>query len=118
MKTKCLVALICLAITSISVAQNNQESDSKKMWCHYAAKDGPGNGKRVVLIAGDDEYRSEEAFPMLGKILAIRHGFDCTVLFPINEQGVIQPDFQENIPGMQLLEKAINLSAGFLCATD
>ena len=43
-------------------------------------KDGPGKGKKVVLISGDEEYRSEEALPMLAKILSQRHGFDCTVL--------------------------------------
>jgi hypothetical protein len=30
---------------------------------------GPGQGKHVVLVAGDDEYRSEESMPMLAKIL-------------------------------------------------
>ncbi len=38
----------------------------------------------MVLIAGDEEYRSEEALPQLGKILARHHGFDAVVLFPIN----------------------------------
>jgi hypothetical protein len=51
----------------------------------------PGKGKKVVLIAGDDEYRSEEGLPMLGKILSQRHGFDCTVLFPAEADGVIKP---------------------------
>ncbi len=36
----------------------------------YQGKDGPGRGKHIVLISGDDEYRSEEAQPMPGKILA------------------------------------------------
>jgi hypothetical protein len=58
---------------------------------HFPGKDGPGKGKHVVLIAGDDEYRSEEGMPMLGKILSQRHGFDCTVLFPAGPDGVIKP---------------------------
>lgn len=36
----------------------------------YDGKDGHGQGKNVVLIAGDEEYRSEELLPQLGKILA------------------------------------------------
>ena len=44
---------------------------------------GPGKGKRIVLVSGDEEYRSEEALPQLAKILATRHGFDCKVLFAI-----------------------------------
>ena len=57
----------------------------------YEPKDGPGKGKHVVLLAGDEEYRSEEAMPVLGKILSQRHGFKCTVLFSVNTDGVIDP---------------------------
>ena len=45
-------------------------------------------GKHVVLIAGDEEYRSEEAMPQLGKILAVHHGFKCTVLFSIDSAAI------------------------------
>jgi len=88
-----------------TLAQTNKDSETQ-LWCEYPAA-GKNNGKKVVLIAGDDEYRSEEALPMLGKILARRHGFHSIVLFPINPEGnVIQPDFQTNIPGMEHLDDA------------
>ena len=68
--------------------------------------DGPGKGKHVVLVSGDDEYRSEEALPQLGKILA-RLGFKCTVLFPINpKDGTIDPSVKDNIPGLEALKTA------------
>ena len=35
-------------------------------------KSGPGKGKRVVLVSGDEEYRSEQALPQLARILAER----------------------------------------------
>ena len=57
----------------------------------YPAKAGPGAGKRVVFLAGDEEYRSEEALPMLAKILSQRHGFKCTVLFSVGPDGTIDP---------------------------
>jgi len=60
-------------------------------YLHFPAKEGAGKGAKVVLIAGDDEYRSEEGLPMLGKILSQRHGFDCTVLFPAGPDGIIKP---------------------------
>ncbi|MCH2586361.1 MAG: hypothetical protein MK138_16510, partial [Planctomycetes bacterium] len=44
-------------------------------WVVYDGCDGPGKGKEIVLISGDEEYRSEEALPQLGKILAKHHGF-------------------------------------------
>ena len=66
-----------------------------------------GSGKRVVLISGDEEYRSEEALPQLAKILAHHHGFDTTVLFSINpETGLIDPNYQNNIPGLHHLQQA------------
>src|SRR5688500_4639556 len=77
-----------------------------KQWVVYEGKgDGPGKGKHVVLVSGDDEYRSEEALPQLGKILATHHGFKCTVLFPIDPAtGQIKPDHQTNIPGLEALK--------------
>jgi hypothetical protein len=72
----------------------------------YQGKDGPGKGKRIVLVAGDEEYRSEEALPQLGKVLAKHHGFTCTVLFPIDpKDGTIHPN-KSNIPGLEALETA------------
>lgn len=67
---------------------------------------GPGKGKHVVLVSGDEEYRSEEALPQLAKILSKRHGFKCTVLFAIDAaDGTINPD-KSNIPGLKALSKA------------
>ena len=39
-------------------------------WLVFEGADGPGKGKHVVLVSGDEEYRSEEALPQLAKILA------------------------------------------------
>lgn len=74
----------------------------------YAGQSGAGEGKHVVLIAGDDaEYHSEEALPALAKILALRHGFTCTVLFPINpDDGTIDPREKRNLPGLEALKNA------------
>src|SRR5829696_7143110 len=76
-------------------------------WVTYDGGKGPGNGKHIVLISGDEEYRSEEALPQLGKILAVRHGFRCTVLFAIDPQsGEINPKESSNIPGLEALSTA------------
>ncbi len=76
-------------------------------WLHLPAKEGTANGKKIVLVSGDEEYRSEETCPMLAKILSQKHGFDCTVLFAINpEGGHVDPNYQKNIPGLDALEKA------------
>jgi hypothetical protein len=76
-------------------------------WVTYDGFDGPGKGKHVVLVSGDEEYRSEEALPQLGKILARHHGFKCTVLFAIDAKtGEINPNNNKNIPGLEALKTA------------
>ena len=76
-------------------------------WVVYEGQSGPGRGKQIVLVSGDEEYRSEEALTMLGKILAVRHGFQCTVLFAINPgDGTIDPNNRTNIPGLENLATA------------
>ena len=88
-------------------------------WLTYEGGEGPGKGKHIVLIAADQEYRSEQSMPMLAAILSKHHGFDCTVLFGVNKNGQVDPTmpvypqkgeesaFEEhNIPGLEHLEKA------------
>jgi hypothetical protein len=90
-----------LAIVVSTVAQAGDP------WVVYEGTDGPGKGKHVVLLSGDEEYRSEEGLPQLGKLLARRHGFKCTVLFAINPStGEIDPKNVQNIPGMEALDSA------------
>jgi len=101
MKKIVLIASLC------SAAWLCGNSRAGQPWVVYKGGTGPGEGKRIVLLAGDEEYRSEEALPMLAKILAVRHGFQCTVLFSIDpETGCIDPNNQTNVPGMKLLRAA------------
>jgi type 1 glutamine amidotransferase len=75
-------------------------------WVVYDGYEGPGKGKHIVLVSGDEEYRSEETLPQLGRILARHHGFKCTVLFAIDpKDGVINPNVS-NIPGLEALKSA------------
>ena len=83
---------------------------SERPWVEFKgaeAGDLAGSGIKVVLVSGDEEYRSEEALPMLGKLLSQRHGFDCTVLFAIDpDTGEIQPDRGDHLPGLEALDDA------------
>ncbi|MEM8668024.1 MAG: ThuA domain-containing protein [Planctomycetota bacterium] len=79
----------------------------------YEGTNGPGIGKHIVFIAGDHEYRSEEALPAVARILAKHHGFKCTVLFTVDAKtGEIVPG-NNNIPGLEALESA-DLMVNFL----
>jgi len=72
----------------------------------YSPAPGAGAGKRVVFLAGDEEYRSEEALPMLAKILSQRHGFQCTVLFSVGPDGTIDPKAATSLSDGAALERA------------
>jgi hypothetical protein len=72
----------------------------------YQGADGPAKGKRIVFIASDHEYKSEETLPELARILAKHYGATCTVLFGVDPQtGFIRPG-NSNIPGTELLKDA------------
>jgi putative heme-binding domain-containing protein len=75
-------------------------------WITYEPKPGPGQGKHVVFLAGDEEYRSEEGLPMLAKILSQRHGFKCTVLFSVDAQGNIDPEAGGSLSNPAALDSA------------
>ncbi|MGQ0634345.1 MAG: ThuA domain-containing protein [Planctomycetaceae bacterium] len=76
-------------------------------WVVYEGQAGLGKGKHVVLVSGDEEYRSEEALPQLARILSTHHGFKCTVLFAIDKaDGTINPQQADNIPGLEALAGA------------
>jgi hypothetical protein len=106
MKTKLQVQVVVMLVTGLTGAWYGQ-SRADDPWVVYEGGDGPGAGKHILLVAGDEEYRSEEGLPMLAKILAERHGFRCTVLFSINPaDGTIDPNNQTNIPGLDRLATA------------
>ena len=78
-----------------------------QLWLEFKGTGGPGAGKHIVMVSGDEEYRSEEALPMLAKILSTHHGFDCTVLFAVDpDTGLINPNINHRIPGLDALEGA------------
>ena len=73
----------------------------------YEGGEGAGQGKHVVLIGGDEEYRSEEGLPQLARMLSQHHGFRCTVLFAVDpETGIVNPHVNTNIPGTESLDDA------------
>jgi hypothetical protein len=51
-------------------------AQQQPQWVEYRSAQQPGNNKSIVFISGDEEYRSEEALPMLAQILAKKHGFN------------------------------------------
>lgn len=73
----------------------------------FEGRNGPGKNKHIVLVSGDEEYRSEEALPQLARILSTGYGFKCTVLFAIDpKDGTVNPEVKDNLPGLEALDTA------------
>jgi hypothetical protein len=106
-RLSCSIIIFSLLFSCISCAhsQFNEENNSTVEWLSLQGQKGKPH---IVLISGDEEYRSEEALPQLASILNIHHGFSCTVLFAQDPDrpGIIDPNYVSNIPGLQVLENA------------
>jgi type 1 glutamine amidotransferase len=104
------LALAVALLTSFAAPRHVRSADP---WLSLPGGEGPGKGKRVVLIAAEESYRSEVSMPMMARILA-RQGFECTVLFAIDPAtGTINPQVKDNIPGLDKLDRA-DLLVAFL----
>jgi hypothetical protein len=94
--------VIAVLLASLAMQSAPPAADSVT----YPAKSGPGRGRHIVLLSGDEEYRSEEGLPMLAKILSQRHGFKCTVLFSLAPDGTIDPKNGKSLSNPAALDTA------------
>lgn len=94
---------IFLVFASFVLAQSGDIFDKYRVV--YKGEKGPGVGKNIVFIATDHEYRSEESLPELAKILAKHYGFNCTVIFALDEKDNILPG-GSNLRGLEALDRA------------
>lgn len=97
----------CMFTAQLALSVLAPSLPGAEAWLNFASGNGPGRGKHIVLISGDEEYRSEEALPQLARILSKRHGFRTTVLFAIDPaDGTVNPKNRTNIPGLEALRTA------------
>ena len=100
-----LKLFVLLALIPVAACASSIPEDSR--WLIFPGGEGVGAGRRVVLVAGDEEYRSEEALPMLARLLSEHHGFESVVLFSQDSvTGEIDPNNPSNIPGLHLVDGA------------
>lgn len=60
----------------------------------------------IVFVTGDEEYRSEESMPMLGRILRRNLGAKITVCYALDSNGTINPNRTDHIGGLEALRTA------------
>ena len=127
--TLLLFALPLLGCNATDANASKHPVPESDLWLTYEGGEGPGAGKHIVLIAAEQEYRAEQALPMLARTLSKHHGFHCTVLFLMNEKGLVdvtepspvkEKDKFNIVPGMEHLAKADGLiwMSRFLKLTD
>jgi type 1 glutamine amidotransferase len=75
---------------------------------HLPGNDDPEKGKTIVLVAGDEEYRTEESMPMLAKILSQKHGFRVQSTIPVGQKREIyrSPIISKGVRGWHHLKDA------------
>nr|WP_299382929.1 hypothetical protein [Allomuricauda sp.] len=101
----CVFIWSCKEKSADQKAEGETAQPEAQQWISYK---GDANQPHIVLVSGDEEYRSEEALPQMAKILTERHGFNCTVLFAQDPKkpGILNPNNVNNIPGLEQLETA------------
>ncbi|MFT4565237.1 MAG: hypothetical protein ACI9FN_000187 [Saprospiraceae bacterium] len=103
---KYIILLITLLLLFSCKSRNEAiENDEVTEWLEFEGKKGMPH---VVLVSGDEEYRSEEAMPQLAKMLSEHHGYNCTVLFAQDpaKPGYVNANYVFNIPGLEQLATA------------
>lgn len=89
--------LLSLVVCFISWAQ------AQDSYLHFPGETG---AKHIVFLSGDEEYRSEEGLPMLAQMMSRHHGFECSVLFSLNDEGMVDPENQKSLSNPEILDKA------------
>lgn len=100
-----LVSILALLFASSVVGTAIAATVENDNTLVFEGTEGVGKGKHIVFIANDHEYRSEQSCPLMAKLLAKHHGFRCTVLFGVDDQGFIKAGAKE-VPGMEALKDA------------
>jgi len=100
---KLITRLLFLCTLVLTQAACSQQYDDYRVV--YEGKSGVGQGKHIVFIASDHEYRSEETLPALARILANRFGFTCTVVFALDSNRHIMPGGSD-LHGLKALDNA------------
>lgn len=109
------VALLVSNSAGLFAQQHPVPDDPRWLVYPAAAPDSaPGRSAHVVFVAAEQEYRAEQALPMLARLLSARHGFHCTVLFALKDGKVDptqktrpeDPAMFHDIPGLEHLERA------------
>jgi hypothetical protein len=83
-----LISLLCAIVALPALAHPVPES---AQWLTYPGGDGPEKASASCSSPPIRSIAAKQSMPMMAKILSTHHGFDCTVLFGVNEKGEVDP---------------------------
>ena len=92
---------IALLFLSILTACGEKTKESKETNLRDEVKP-----PHIVFVTGEEEYRSEESFPMLAKLAKRELGAKVTVVYSVDSLGYIDPNRTDHIAGLEALETA------------
>ena len=86
---KSLITVLLLILATFAFASSVFADPASDPWLTVMPQPGHAkpNGKTVVLISGDEEYRSEESMPQLARILALHPAANRP---EVREDGAVQ----------------------------
>ena len=100
------VSTLWLALSALMIGISHASQAQSHPWLDMPGGKGPGAGKTIVLISGDEEYRSEEGLPQLARILSQRQGFHCVVLFAVDPtDGCVAPMSTTTSPAWSIFKR-------------
>jgi len=103
MKLIRVLSILVLFFLTLACRSDSTESDESLSPEFYQLPNP--DSPRVVFVAAEEKYRSEESMPMLARILKNRYGFDVEVAYSVTD-GFIDPNRRDNIAGLEALENA------------
>lgn len=96
-----MITLVFFA-SMTACSETNESKVPKEVVKETPKLDAP----HIVFVTGDEEYRSEESMPMLGRILQRELGAKISICYALDKDGFIDPNRKDNIEGLEALADA------------
>ncbi len=98
--------MLCLFVACSGETNSSSSEESTESESAAAPKKEMKPAPHIVFVTGDEEYRSEESMPMLGRILEREMNAKISVCYSMGEDGFIDPNNTKDITGLEALETA------------
>ena len=88
------------------LAQNKLKKIKAKNFVVYEPPKKKANGKRILFLVSDHEYRSEQTIPAIARIMSYHHGFQSVVVLGLDREGRYILPGGKVLPGLKYLSSS------------